>query len=177
MGSISFHIFSCFFEWLWVFKIEILAGLFAGLAIYAYFYKTLTTKESNLNQTINKIDNVITKLNRVEEKKSEVQIILDAVSGFSKEIRSFEKGVVDTMRIEMKELKVELKDWFQLEVSRINEDINELKIDVNIVKKNASEERLMVREQKNKLAWVISIAVFVSSLVIGVVQHFLFKAL
>jgi len=113
----------------------------------------------------------------VEEKKSEVQIILDAVSGFSKEIRSFEKGVVDTMRIEMKELKVELKDWFQLEVSRINEDINELKIDVNIVKKNASEERLMVREQKNKLAWVISIAVFVSSLVIGVVQHFLFKAL
>lgn len=113
----------------------------------------------------------------MEEKKSEVQAILDVVSGYGDSIRKFEKDIVDTMRSEMKDLKFELKDLFSREVARINKDIDELKTEVNIVKKSASEERIMVREQKNKLAWVISIAVFISSLVIGIVQHFLFQAL
>ena len=164
-------------ELLWLFKIEILAGLFVGLTIYAYFYRVLANREKNLTRTIKDIDYIMKTVEIVTEKKGEVQTILDAVAGFNNSIHGFKDSIVTTMRNEMKELKVELKEYFKTEVSRINKDIDEIKIDVDTVKKDAVNEKIMIRQTKNKLAMVIAIAVFVSSLIIGVVQHFLFKAL
>ena len=107
--------------------------------------------------------------------KSEVRTILDAVAGFNDSINGFKDSIIITMRTEMKELKIELKDYFTNEINRTNQDVKELKTKVEIVKKEAESSKLLIHNQKNKLAFVISIAVFFSTLIIGVVQHFVFK--
>lgn len=117
------------------------------------------------------------KINEVEEKKSEVQLILDTVAGFSKEIRGFEKGVVDTMRNEMKDLRFELKEYFTKEINRTNEDVQELKGSVEDIKKEFNTEKLIVDRLKSKIGLIVGVAVSISTIILGIIQHFVLKAL
>jgi len=146
------------------------------LGTYSYFYKKLTNLEQKINNTIEKTNIILLTVNKMGE-KSEIQLMLDAVAGFNDSITGFKDGIINTVRSEIKDMKSELITYFEKEISRTNIEVKEIKVDVEQIKKCASDEKLLVREQKNKLAWVISIAVFISTLVIGVIQHFIYQAL
>ena len=175
MVSDGFYYCSFIWKFAWIHKIEILTGAFAGFVVYSYFYKQLHDLEKNLNNRIKKVNIILLTINKMGE-KSEVQLMLDAVAGFNDSITGFKDGIISTVRTEIKELKTELITYFDKEINRTNTEVKEIKTDVEIIKKCAADERLLVREQKTKLAWVISIAVFTSSLVIGIIQHFIFQA-
>jgi len=158
-------------------KITILGGIFLGLAVYSYFYRKLINRSKNLTKSTKEINKIMIKINEVEEKKSEVQLILDTVAGFSKEIRGFEKGVVDTMRNEMKDLRFELKEYFTKEINRTNEDVQELKGSVEDIKKEFNTEKLIVDRLKSKIGLIVGVAVSISTIILGIIQHFVLKAL
>lgn len=110
-------------------------------------------------------------------KKSEVQEILDAVAGFSISINSFKGNIINTVKVEIKELEIRLLNHFDKEINRTNSDVKELQNEVDTFKEKANEEKTTIRIIKNKLGWAIAIGVFFSTTIIAVAQYFIFKAL
>ena len=161
-------------SFLWEQKANLIGSIFLGLIIYSYFYIKLDIREKKIDNKIKKTNNIIIKLHDMAE-KSEVQTILDAVAGFNNSINNFKESIVSSVRADIKELKTELIDYFDKEISRTNAEVKEVKRDVVLIKNESVNEKILVRQQKNKLAWVISIAVFFSTLILGIAQHFLFK--
>ena len=106
------------------------------------------------------------------DKKSEVQAVLDAVAGFNNSIQTFRDSIKDDI-IRSEE---RLKSFVTVEINRTNEVVKEIKLDVEELQKNAHEEKTLLRVQKFKLGVAISIAVFVLTPIIGIIQHFITKA-
>ena len=173
MWATFFSFIRYILELLWLFKIEILAGLFVGLTIYAYFYRILANREKSLTKSIKKINNIMTKINEVDEKKSEVRMILDTVGGFNESINNFR----DRLEVLIDKKFDSLKEYFTNEINRTNKDVKEIKSEVVTMKEKAEKQSLIVSNQKTKLTLIVSIAVFFSSIIIGVVQYFILKAL
>ena len=177
MGAIIFNYLCYIIKLLWIFKIEIITGVFAGLTIYAYFYRVLTSREKSLTKTIKKIDNIIKIVEIVTDKKSEIKTILDAVAGFNDSINGFREKLENSMGVQLDKLEVRLKDYFIQEINRTNEDVKELKIGVDVIKNKVEAEKLLTRKTKYKVTVIASIGFIILPIITGaivtVIQYYI----
>ena len=104
--------------------------------------------------------------------KSDVQTILDAVAGFTNSINGFRESITKEIKSSEHRVLTRLTE----EINRTNLTISEVKADVEVLQKSQYEEKTLLRIQKVKLGVAISIAIFVLTPIIGIIQHFITKA-
>lgn len=159
---------------LWGQKINIVGSIFLGLFIYSYFYRKLNKREKQLSDIIIRTILIKKRIEKMSE-KTDVQAILDAVAGFNNSISGFRNELVNLFKQGIDDLETRIMKHFDKEMSRTNEAIQDAKDDIEKIKINAANEKTEVRLQKNKLAMVVSISVFFSTLILGIIQYFILK--
>lgn len=160
-----------FLGFVWEQKINILAGVFLGLAIYSYFYRVLEKKKKEFNEIIKHSNCITQRLNDMSD-KSDIKTMLDAVAEFNNAIQGFKDNIIKTVKEEIKELENRLV----AEISRTNTDVKKLELDVDKIRENANNGRTSVEVLKTKIAWAIGIAVAFSTTVLGILQYFTIKS-